>query len=137
MISDLYKDFRQTVRPEIGPKLSRRVLGWWPHRRGSAVSMVSSSLSQPSQLAVYVEGSFHRLLLRLPQVNANEVLKKGAVREGLTWKGEAGKRSEAPGKGCYFPSLPLSHAFLLPCLVQLDGMEDERKPMGSKREAQS
>lgn len=102
----------------------------------AVVSLVSSSLSQPSQLAVCVEGSFHRPR-RLPQVNANEVLKKGAVREGLTWKGDTGKTSEAPGKGCCFPSLPLTHAFLFPGLVQLDGMEAERKPMVSEREAQS
>lgn len=100
------------------------------------VSLVSSSLSQPSQLAVCVEGSFHRLL-RLPQVNANEVLKKGAVRKGLGWKGDAGKTREAPGKGCCFPSLPLTHTVLFPRLVQLDGMEDERKPMVSEHEAQS
>lgn len=57
----------QTVRPEIGPRLSKRLLCWCPCRQGAAVSLVSSSLSQPAQLAVSVEGSFHRLLLGLPQ----------------------------------------------------------------------
>ena len=104
----------QTVRPEIGPRLSQRPLCLCPCRRAAAVCLVSSYLRQPSQLDVCVEGSFHRLLLGLPQVSANGVLKKGAGREGYMWwwwwGGELEKKGRPPGEEIPSP-LPSSDPY--------------------------
>lgn len=56
------------------------------------------------------------------------------VEEGGDWK-----KSETPEQRYDLISQPLTHTsgfLLLPCLVLLDNMEDERKPMSSKHRAQ-
>lgn len=103
LVSDLYKDSGQTMRPEIGPKLSRRVVGWCPRSQARGGGFLGFIISQAALSAGRLcRRKFPQTSSRPPPNECQWGAEEGFCNGGthvVGGGGKAGKTSEAPGKG--------------------------------------